>query len=178
MAQANKPAQTANKPAANAAPIMEQTPPRRMSLGSLAVVIPDKPKAERVAKATYAPDAEIVQALAQFGWSIRSKNAAIGPANLDSVKGASPSPDTDDTLKGWQIRYMWRTLYKEVGGDNVPFHVVDFTDFLLANRDKFAAFKFSKTFEGKVTSICGSLANATGRFVVREGEWLTFKTEK
>ncbi|MFN5921451.1 MAG: hypothetical protein ACK45I_09135 [Bacteroidota bacterium] len=178
MATNNKPAQTANKPADNAAPIMQQTPPRRMSLGSLAVVIPEKTKAERVAKATYAPDAEIVQALAQFGWSIRSKNAAIAPANLDSVREASPSPDTDDTLKGWQIRYMWRTLYAGIGGDNVPFHVVDFTDFLLANRDKFAAFKFAKTFEGKVTSICGSLANATGRFVVREGEWMQFRTER
>ena len=178
MTQAKKPAQTASAPAADSAPVMEQTPPRRMSLGSLAVVIPDKPKAERVAKATYAPDAEIVQALAQFGWSIRSKNAAIAPANLDSVREASPSPDTDDTLKGWQIRYMWRTLYAGIGGDNVPFHVVDFTDFLLANRDKFAAFKFAKTFEGKVTSICGSLANATGRFVVREGEWMQFRTER
>jgi len=178
MAQVNKPAQTANKPAANAQPIMQQTPPRRMSLGSLAVVIPEKTKAERVAKASYVPDAEIVQALAQFGWSIRSKNAGIGPANIDAVKDPSPDLNTDDTLKGWQIRYMWRTLYSEVGGDNVPFHVCDFTDFLLANRDKFAAFKFAKTFEGKVTSICGSLANATGRYVVREGEWMQFRTEK
>jgi hypothetical protein len=157
---------------------MQQTPPRRLSLGKVAVIIPNKPKAEKVVRANYVPDAEILEALATFGWTIRSRVAGIGPANLDLVKEPSPDLNADDTLKGWQIRYMWRTLYSEVGGDNVPFHVCDFAGFLLANRHQFAAQKFSKAFEGVRTSICGSLANATGRFVVREGEWLTFKTEK
>jgi cellobiose-specific phosphotransferase system component IIB len=178
MAQANKPAQTASKPAADAQPLMQQTPPRRMSLGSLAVAIPNKPKAEKVARANYVPDAEILEALATFGWTIRSRVAGIGPANLDLVKEPSPDLNVDDTLKGWQIRYMWRTLYSEVGGDNVPFHVCDFADFLTANRHQFAAQKFSKVFEGVRTSVCGSLANGVNRYVVREGEWMQFRTEK
>lgn len=178
-----KPSDAPGAPSPDAQPIAEQTPARRPLAAMLTgLALPDKAtRTERTCLA-WSPDAETAASLSRWGWVLNKKRAACAPHNLDSLDNPIPTPAQAGTHRGWQARYAFLTLIEVSGlGAGEKVHVADVCDAMDSLIQLFPygrKEKFMRSFEAPGCSILASIARTSGRYAVREGEYIMLMAER